>query len=192
MTPQRLAACLAALRCPRCGEERALHEFPRNKANSSGRGSHCLSCVRAYQTQPEVKARTKERRKESKYIEWRKEYRRRETVLDAQRERRRKDWPRIILHGVKYRCKQRGITFDLKPSDVVIPAECPILREPFDLTHSARSRNAPTIDRIDPRKGYTPNNVRVISWYANRIKSDCESPEVFEAIARYMREGQRQ
>jgi hypothetical protein len=144
--------------------------------------------MREYQSRAEVRARRLERRRLPEAVAKAQAYRSSDASKARQREKRRTDWPRVILHGVKLRCRQRGIEFALRATDVVIPALCPILGEPFDLTHTARSRNAPTLDRVNPQAGYVPGNVHVISWYANRLKSDCEDPAVFEAIARYMRE----
>jgi hypothetical protein len=41
--------------------------------------------------------------------------------------------------------------------------------------------NSPTIDRIDPRLGYVPGNVHVVSHRANRIKNNATLEE-FEKI----------
>ncbi len=45
----------------------------------------------------------------------------------------------------------------------------------------------PTLDRIDPRKGYIPGNVVVISYRANVIKGD-GLPAEHRAIAKYILE----
>lgn len=44
----------------------------------------------------------------------------------------------------------------------------------------------PSIDRFDNSRGYTPDNIRVISLRANIIKSDATADEV-EAVLNYMR-----
>ena len=98
-------------------------------------------------------------------------------------------WTIKILSSIRYRAKELGVEFNLTTEDIIIPEVCPILKEPFDLTCVAKSRNAPTIDRIRARGGYVRGNVQVISWYANRLKSDCDDPEIFEAIAQFLRAG---
>ena len=40
------------------------------------------------------------------------------------------------------------------------------------------THNSPSVDRIDPKKGYTPDNIRVISWRANSLKSDASLKEL--------------
>ena len=49
-----------------------------------------------------------------------------------------------------------------------------------------RHRISPSIDRIDSTKGYTKDNIQIISWRANRIKND-STPEELMQIATYMR-----
>ncbi len=46
---------------------------------------------------------------------------------------------------------------------------------------------SPTIDRLDPSKGYVQGNVVVISNKANRIKSNATSDEVM-AVAMWMKQ----
>ena len=68
-----------------------------------------------------------------------------------------------------------------------LPIHCPMLGIPLDYTREiSRSDNSPSIDRIDSNLGYTPDNVHVISWRANRIKND-STPDELTAIADYMR-----
>ena len=47
--------------------------------------------------------------------------------------------------------------------------------------------DSPSIDRIDSAKGYIKGNVQIISWRANRIKSDASLHEL-EAILKYVKE----
>jgi hypothetical protein len=39
------------------------------------------------------------------------------------------------------------------------------------------------LDRIDNSKGYTPSNIQVISWRANRIKADASADELRRVLA---------
>ena len=41
-----------------------------------------------------------------------------------------------------------------------------------------RLENSASLDRIDNVKGYIPGNVQVISWRANRVKSDATLDEL--------------
>lgn len=92
--------------------------------------------------------------------------------------------------SAKSRAKLSGIAFNIEISDVVIPAFCPVLRIAIDQTLTRLAPSSPTLDRVNPSKGYVKGNVRVISWRANRIKSDATADEL-EAIALSMREHER-
>lgn len=50
---------------------------------------------------------------------------------------------------------------------------------------------APSLDRFDNAKGYTPENIVVISSRANRLKSNA-SLEELQAIVKYMEKYGRQ
>ena len=43
-----------------------------------------------------------------------------------------------------------------------------------------------SFDRINPAKGYTKGNVRIISLRANRLKFDCVDPEELRRVANYI------
>lgn len=88
-----------------------------------------------------------------------------------------------IIHNVRHRAKQKGIVFNLKAKDIVIPATCPILGFPIALNHPNIDMR-PSLDRWDNSLGYVPGNVRVISYRANRIKNDATAAELY-AVAAY-------
>ncbi len=98
-----------------------------------------------------------------------------------------------LLIQAKRRAKKRGIPFNLTIDDIHVPTHCPVLGIKLVVgTGSTDPRkalikdNSPTIDRIDPHKGYTKGNVQVISWRANRLKGDGSLDE-HEKILLYMR-----
>jgi hypothetical protein len=109
--------------------------------------------------------------------------------LERRKERRNSDIGHALLIECRARAKKRGLPFDLVDGDIVVPPTCPVLGTPLRQGRGKLADDTPTIDRIDPARGYVRGNVAVISWLANRIKSDCAAPEVFEAIAAYMRRG---
>lgn len=74
--------------------------------------------------------------------------------------------------SAKYRAERLGIPFSIKLEDVVIPKVCPVLAIPLFFTEGRVTANTPSLDRIDSTKGYEPGNVAVISWRANKYKSD--------------------
>ena len=84
----------------------------------------------------------------------------------------RKDPRGRMVATAKWRAKKYGIPFNLSKQDFVIPTVCPLLGIPIDTVGSKRSDNSPSLDKIDPAKGYTTGNVWVISDKANRMKQN--------------------
>lgn len=83
----------------------------------------------------------------------------------------------------KWAAKKRGIEFTIELKDLVIPAYCPILEvrivsEEVDAAGRRDRRYSPSIDRVDPSKGYVPGNVRVISSLANNMKQNATFEEL--------------
>lgn len=84
--------------------------------------------------------------------------------------RRRQNEPdRELWRRAKKRAHRYGIPFDLPEGDLIIPPSCPVLGIRLN-SGGARSPGSPSLDRINPRLGYTRGNVRVISDRANRLK----------------------
>lgn len=90
----------------------------------------------------------------------------------AQKRARRSDPIQMILWAAKTKCRKRGIEFSIDRSDLAMPPCCPLLGIPLYVAHGRRGPNSPSIDRIDPSKGYIKGNVWIVSWRANHLKSN--------------------
>jgi hypothetical protein len=83
----------------------------------------------------------------------------------------RKNYEARLLSSIKSKCKRFNIAFDLELEDIVIPDVCP--KTGIKLTvHTERGKHydTPSIDRIDPKKGYTKDNIQVVSFWYNIAK----------------------
>jgi hypothetical protein len=60
----------------------------------------------------------------------------------------------------------------------IAPEKCPVFGEPFSQNGSGFSNWSPSIDKIDPTKGYVPGNIQVISMLANCMKRDASSEQL--------------
>lgn len=80
----------------------------------------------------------------------------------------------------KQRAKQLGREFNLSVSDITIPDYCPILGIKLNMNSgkSGAYRNSPSLDRIDNSKGYTKDNIQVISQLANAMKCHATNEEL--------------
>lgn len=85
---------------------------------------------------------------------------------------KKKNWEATVLINVRLRAKREQLDYDLTSSDIIIPSRCPILGIPIIKGGRPLCASNPSIDRKDPSKGYTKDNIWIISWRANRLKSD--------------------
>jgi hypothetical protein len=81
----------------------------------------------------------------------------------------------ILFETIRSRAKYKGMSFNLEKEDIVLPTHCPILNKPFIYRDKKYTYS---IDRKDSTKGYTKDNVWVVSLLANRMKSDATEEEV--------------
>jgi hypothetical protein len=156
-------AALMEKRCSKCGIIKSTDQFFKNKTRSDGLSTYCKVCdhkrnVKYGQSNP-VMVQTGE-----------------------------------MLRKARRRAQEKGLAFDIDASYLrsVVPSHCPILG--VELAWSTRRLNgdttlpnSPSLDRIDPTKGYVKGNVWIVSARANRIKNDATHEElklVTEAVGR--------
>lgn len=84
----------------------------------------------------------------------------------------------LLLRSAKSRAKAKGLPFAITVADISIPLLCPVLGIPLVRAEGIAADQSPTIDQIIPGAGYTPDNVRVISYRANRLKCDATLEEM--------------
>ena len=90
--------------------------------------------------------------------------------------------------SVKASAKKRGIEFTITPTDlddIGIPLTCPILGLPLKFNRGEPKDNSPSVDRIDSSKGYTKDNIVIVSYRANRLKSNATLEEMEAMVSFY-------
>lgn len=106
------------------------------------------------------------------------------------REWRRNNPDYMLHHHAKRRAERDGTEFSITREDIpAIPDICPIALIPIhfkEIPSKGPSDNSPTLDRIDPNRGYTKDNIRILSHKANRWKSNMTIEDV-ERILAYMK-----
>ena len=90
------------------------------------------------------------------------------------------------MRSIKCRARRKGLPFDLTVSDITPPEFCPVLRIKIMVGKGRLLSASPSVDRIDNSKGYTRDNIRVISHAANRLKSNM-TIEQCERLLAYMK-----
>lgn len=162
------------LSCKTCGEQKPVAAFWKTNSRR-GYAAECKPCNRS-RNQAWVDA-NRDRYRELNKV--------------ATNKKRRKDPVKAMLSLARSRCKKSGLEFTLTPADIQIPEFCPILGIKLTLGLGqgwgqklvARDTSA-SLDRIDNSKGYIPGNVVVVSYRANRIKSDATVSELLR-VARF-------
>lgn len=88
---------------------------------------------------------------------------------------------KVIYNRLKASAKKRNIEFDLTLTDLNnlswYPI-CPILNIPLVNNKGKPKDNSYSIDRIDSSRGYTNDNIIVVSYKANRLKSNATKEEL--------------
>lgn len=109
----------------------------------------------------------------------------RERIIAADKARKQENLEKVAQYRRKYREDRRAehVLYDVKKRTKKAGVECTLtvewIRERFEsgkceLTGVAfdmdgkRTPNAPSIDRVDPAGGYTPENCEMILWSLNR------------------------
>ena len=80
--------------------------------------------------------------------------------------------------SAKKRAQRKGIEFTITKEDIIIPETCPVFGIPLEFGKLKHRMNSPSLDRIDNSKGYTPDNIWIISYRANSIKYDATVEEI--------------
>lgn len=92
-----------------------------------------------------------------------------------------------LFYNASATAKREQIPINIDPEymkSLDFPKTCPVLGIPIHYGSDIRSDNSPSIDKFYPDLGYIKGNVQIISWRANRFKSD-GSPEEWEEIAEW-------
>ena len=63
--------------------------------------------------------------------------------------------------------------------------KCPIMGTVYEI--GGDRNTSPSLDRIDPTRGYTPDNIQVISTLANNMKSNASDTELLQFCTYYLR-----
>ena len=166
-----------------------------------------------YRTDPEYRAKVKARNSAEKHKAharaWALRYR--EENRDKANERKR-EWYREnrdhvakydlhkrlsnpvlnLLMSARWRCRRKGIAFTLTREWVAqnYTGRCAVTGIPFhiptdaaEVKYGRQSAFVPSLDRLDPGGGYTPDNCRIVLWAFNRFKGR-ETDEQILTIAK--------
>lgn len=99
-------------------------------------------------------------------------------------------WCITARFNAKMRAKKKGVPFDLSGRYIygILPDSCPVFGTAFIFAgNKVLGPESPSLDRIDPAKGYVEGNLRILSLKANQIKNAFSAEDVMR-MARWLEE----
>jgi len=89
-------------------------------------------------------------------------------------------WAAMTFGNAKKRAKENGLACTISKQWLIAnaPKTCPLLEIALDYGATASVPASASIDRVDSAGGYTPTNCKIISFKANRIKSNATVAEL--------------
>lgn len=160
--------------CCICGIKKRSCEFPKNPRSITGLGSRCKNCSNTQRRDAEYYKTSNELRKLR--IDKDPEYRKH--INNLKRENTYINFRSHMLSNARKRSVMKNYDFNLTIDDIHIPKLCPILQIPIILGRKDNYENTPSIDRIDNNKGYTKDNIQIISKKANSMKNSASQEEL--------------
>ena len=173
--------------CTRCGEEKPLERFTKHKDCKDGYSNLCKDCFNVY-------SRERRRGNPDYLAKRRKHYHEKYKDIQNQKEAERKaNHPlkvrcQMLRGGMRDRARTKNIEFDAEFFTVQYLMErlknypyCECCHKPLDVDFKADKKfndNSPSMDRVNPLKGYTQDNVAILCWRCNKHKQDASSDEL--------------
>ena len=189
-------------RCTKCRKIKGAKHFVKDIKQNSGLYPSCKACKKRYdkkyKTSIETRRKLLLRKRCCKCgkIKKAKEFKKSNTLSGlfsycrkcgqaySRALRRRRPEP-FLLASAKARAKKKGLRFSLREEHIVVPTHCPVLGIPLRYANSGFKDHSPTIDRVVPGKGYIPSNIQIVSYRANRFKSDATLEEMEKMLKFY-------
>lgn len=153
--------------CKRCHKHLGIEYFHKNKNRKDGYSNECKNCASERASTATTDIRLKKRQAA---VEWK----------DANP---LAVWISYAIYRAKRRAKEKKLPFAITTKQVaaIIPDKCPVFGTPLVYGgNGVVNDSSPSIDRIDPKKGYVIENIVIISQKANTIKSAYNSSDLLK------------
>ena len=103
-----------------------------------------------------------------------------------------------LVRGARSRARDKNLPFDIDldyvrsmvGENAELASHCPVFGVPLDWSCIRNNGgkflpNSPSMDRVDPERGYVKGNIKIISFRANQIKNDASHQEL-KLVAAYL------
>jgi hypothetical protein len=164
--------------CNRCKQYLPFSLFSKNSANNDKLSSHCKDCDKISQEKQRRKSPEKQLALHRKY-----------------QKEKRKDFNyrlQMLITASKQRASKKQIEHCITVEDLkeIYPQDgcCPVFGFKLEFGDAGFRDHSPSVDRIDSTKGYTKDNIQILSWRANRLKVDATIEEL-EMLIAYLKQG---
>jgi hypothetical protein len=165
--------------CKTCNEEKLTTEFSLNNATKDKLQYNCRTCDNKRQIQ-------RRQKNPDVHLEYHRKYQRNKRLDFEYR-------LQMLINASKQRAKSNNREHNINVEDIkaIYPIDgcCPIFGLKLEFNGAGFRDSSPSIDRIDSTKGYTRDNIQVISWKANRIKG-AASLQDLEMLVAYLKQGE--
>lgn len=157
------------IKCSKCKGVFEEERFSKDRHRSTGRRSACKTCSAkefgAYKSSPAYAERLQRQMTQRKKEK-------RETPVVR--------WAAVAIGNARRRAKAAGLVCDITKEWLLAtaPTHCALLEVPLDYAATTSTAASASLDRRDSALGYTPDNCRIISFKANRIKSNASVFEI--------------
>lgn len=94
-----------------------------------------------------------------------------------------------LIEMAKVRAAAKKFAFDLTVEwgSLIWTGSCAVTGIPFELGRSRRDAYSPSIDRIEPTKGYTRDNCRFVLWAINACKGSATDADVLRICKAFIK-----
>lgn len=175
-------------KCTGCLEEKHLGEFYMKKSSVNGKYYPTPKCKKCH-NKLSVEFNNKHRRGNKKFRGYENTYRKKRLLENeeyADRKRvlaraaNKRNRPTRMIQAAKERATKKSIEFSIKKEDIIIPDVCPILGIPLIFGDKDNYEQSPSLDRINNSRGYSKDNIQVISKKANSMKNSGTPEELLK------------
>jgi hypothetical protein len=152
--------------CSKCKENFSITQFHRDASKADGHRGYCKRCDAG--SHLKWCSHNKRRLRKYKRLQYAKNP---QAMREKSRSDRRKNRAWWLLRNARVRARVKGMAFDLDQhwaelKDRIDRLTCELSGVPLDVD-SLRDWNSPSLDRINCKKGYTYDNVRVVCFAMN-------------------------
>lgn len=185
--------------CRKCGLEKTLDAFHNDKKRKDGKYPNCKICTNAHARSrdkiPEIYEKRKARQKNKILND--PEYKSRANLRSIKFYQSVEGRAATLFNNAKKSPSGKSKEFSITVEYILqqlLKGQCAVtgVKFEFDNAHQlffGRKKNpySPSIDRIDPRLGYTKQNTRIVIWWYNMAKgelSDVEMAHLCQIVSR--------